>query len=84
MKKLYRLKSNRNTIVERNDIFHKVFWAQGMESGYDARWMLSRWNPDNVEELTKEETKHFYALQKAFIEQKLANEKEALNRRSRR
>jgi hypothetical protein len=81
MKKLYRLKSNRNTIVERDGDFHKVFWAHDMQYGYDARWMRHRWNPDNVEELTKEETKHFYTLQKAFIEQKSAYEKQELNRR---
>ena len=55
---LYRLKSNRNTIVKRDGIFHKVVWSERMENwGIDTSWMLSQWNPLNVEELTKSETK---------------------------
>ena len=54
---LYRLKSNRRTIVKRDDIYHKVVWSETMENhGIDSSWMMHQWNPLNVEELTKKET----------------------------
>ena len=56
--KLYRLKSNRNTIVKQDGIFHKVVWSETMEShGIDSSWMLHQWNPLNMEELTEKEAK---------------------------
>ncbi len=56
--KLYRLKSNRNTIVKQDGIFHKVVWSETMEShGIDSSWMMHQWNPLNVEELTEKEAK---------------------------
>ena len=64
--KLYRLKSNRTTIVKRNGQFHKVAWSDTMEKGLDCRWMLCRWNPENVEELSKEEAKEVQLKIKAF------------------
>jgi len=55
--KLFRLKSNPNTIVQKSEEYHRVFWAKSMFSGYDARWMVARWNKDNVIPLSKEEIK---------------------------
>lgn len=64
--KLYRLKSNRTTIVKRDGQFHKVAWSDTMEKGSDCRWMLCRWNPENVEELTKDEAAEIQYKIKAF------------------
>lgn len=75
--KLFRLKSNRNTIVKQDGIFHKVVWSATMEShGIDSSWMAHQWNPLNVEELTKKETlevnrkiKKFTARQELFFKE---------------
>lgn len=64
--KLYRLKSNRTTIVKRDGQFHKIAWSDTMETGKDCRWMLSRWNPENVEELSKEEAAEVQLKIEAF------------------
>lgn len=60
MKQLYRLKSNRSTIVEKDGNQHKVFWSSCMDSGFNSRWMRSKWNPDNVEPLNEEENNLFH------------------------
>lgn len=54
--KLYRLKSNKNTIVKQDGIFHTVVWSESMEKyGIESSWMVHTWNPLNVEELTNKE-----------------------------
>lgn len=60
--KLYRLKSNPQTIVKRDGVFHRVFWSKSMLCGYNSDWMVSRWNEENVEELNEEEAKIFIDL----------------------
>jgi hypothetical protein len=56
--KLYRLKSNKNTIVEKIDIFHRVVWTSDMEThGIDRSNMIHIWNDKNVIELNKIETR---------------------------
>lgn len=64
--KLYKLKSNPETVVQRTGEFHKVYWAASMFCGYDARWMMARWNPDNVIPLTAEEKKEVEGWRKRF------------------
>ncbi len=57
MRKLYRLKSNRNTIVEKEGLFARVFWTESMEKGCaDSSWMRALWQDENVEELSENET----------------------------
>lgn len=73
-KTLYRLKSNKSTIVESDGQYNKVFWADSMHCGYDARWMIHRFSAHNVIPLTEEEEKHFRALVKNFEETKRLEE----------
>jgi hypothetical protein len=55
---LYRLKSNTGTIVKRvGKQFHRVVWSSSMKYGYNCRWMIGHWLPDNVIPLNKEEMK---------------------------
>ena len=70
MKTLYRLKSNKKTIVESDGKYNKVFWADSMHCGYDARWMIHRFNPENVLPLTEEEEKEIRALHEDFVQYK--------------
>lgn len=67
--KLFRLKSNRNTVVHRleGDLFG-VMWSNQMENGFDSRWMISTQSPENLEELTKEEREALMKKVKAFDE----------------
>jgi hypothetical protein len=56
--KLYRLKSNKTTIVREDNGYHKIVWTKSMENCdlCDSRWMMHRWNPENVVLLTDEES----------------------------
>lgn len=68
-KELYRLKSNQTTIVTRLDDsnLQKVVWSSTMEKyGVDNRWMISRFNPDNIIPLTEEEAKEVMEKIKNF------------------
>lgn len=52
--RLYKLKSNTSTIVKKDGNFVKVVWANSMEGGlYDARWIISKSNKDNLIELSE-------------------------------
>ncbi len=57
MKTLYRLKSNQNTIVEKERMFARVFWTEGMEKGCsDDSWMRFMWQEENAEILNEDES----------------------------
>ena len=67
MSKLYRLKSNKGTIVERDGNFHKVFWTRSMERvGYDATWMMSAWADWNTQELSESGAEEIREKRKEF------------------
>ena len=66
MKKLYRLKSNTNTIVEKVGDFHRVYWSVSMNFGKSSTWMMHRWNEENVQLLGKEDTELFIMKSESF------------------
>jgi hypothetical protein len=61
---LYRLKSNNTTIVRRFGPLHqRVVWTDTMAKyGVGDTWIISRFNPDNVIKLLKEEVKEIKKL----------------------
>ena len=66
---LYRLKISQTTIVMRfGDGLQKTVWSDTMAKyGLDSSWMISKFSPDKVVKLTKEETREIKKLIKAFI-----------------
>lgn len=82
--KFYRLKSNRNTIVKKDGNYHQIVWSKSMESGYDSRWMIHRWNINNVELLDIKETKVILAKIKEFDIWKAESEKQFMTHRRRK
>ena len=67
--KLYRLRSNKNTIVIHlpNSKFVKVVWSEDMERGIDDRWMMFSFDANNVEPLAPEEEKEVRSKVKTFL-----------------
>jgi hypothetical protein len=62
MKERYRLKSNPETIVEKDGDFLKVVWTNTMKLGPNASWMRALWDEANVIELTKQENQQVDSL----------------------
>jgi hypothetical protein len=78
--KLYRLKSNKNTVViHLPDSKHvKVVWSERMEIGVDDRWMMFSFDADNVEPLSAEEEQQIKDKTNAFLKNKFTNNKPAV------
>ena len=70
--KLYRLKSNITTIVEKDGDYAKIIWTSDMEkygNGFDSRWMQHRFNKDNSIPLTGLEARNVRKKVKKFTGQ---------------
>jgi hypothetical protein len=68
--KLYRLKSNPTTIVEKQGDYAHIVWTDSMEKYgalSDSRWMIHKFNKDNSILLSGKESRNIKKKIKKFV-----------------